>query len=237
MTRPKKSVAETTRDPSASGIAAASPAKGLPIRPVVASRIKGVLVHTGADGIARPVPWVTKWSGETEETFRFCRFANARAQHFPHRPGNGQPKWREVHAPRQRRAARHGLCVVCGEPCPPEDRWVFPNFAHVLVMGPTGSERLIFEGVVHRACGLLTERMCPFISDHGFRAARLPSDFKPRFVLEEMRARLGASVREARSVAVIGLALPEVIHTRLMIEADGRGNRVGQAPAPGWEAR
>lgn len=104
------------------------------------------------------VPWNASWSGEMRYEVRPCRWVGGRlALWQPHASGEGRPIFAKPHQVRQRMSIARGLCTVCGEQTPEEDRWWFGHghFQEGWFM--------TVEAPVHRVCAELALSLCPHL--------------------------------------------------------------------------
>lgn len=135
------------------------------------------------------VPWVTKWSGESNQGQHAIRLvvpANGGQVYLAYtdaglderdargvlwfrdglNPGVGTPLWSNVHAGRQRRCMTRPCCQVCGTVLPDTDiPWLFP----------AAQWEGLQDGGVHTAtpptcrdCWPTAERLCPHLRGGGY---------------------------------------------------------------------
>jgi hypothetical protein len=124
------------------------------------------------------VPYITEWSGERYPKPRIVArgrwgigYAKERRGDRDHRgvlwtrvtaaPGDGRPRFRQVHPLRQRQAMRRLLCQVCGGPADRDERgvlWLLGE-AH---KGWAGSE-VTGQPPVCLDCAVVASRACPHL--------------------------------------------------------------------------
>lgn len=132
----------------------------------------------------RPVPWVTKWSGETSmDPFTFAM--NERAElHVVYPDGpefrddhgylwrregvgrKGEPQFAQVNAHRQRQAMRVPRCQVCGSRLPSDRpiRWLLPK--NTMQVTPEGAVT-VFSPPTCEGCVPLARQLCPHLRKEG----------------------------------------------------------------------
>jgi hypothetical protein len=125
------------------------------------------------------VPWITAWSGEAEFSVDRCpELGGAHGFVQPERPGIGVPIFKMRHFVRDRRAVLEGLCGVCGEKLPRNDRWTFQT---AIPLTDQGQDIVRFaEPPSHRRCANLAAKACPHIraqSSDLRRVLQIPASF------------------------------------------------------------
>lgn len=133
--------------------------------------------------LGRPVPWVTKWTGETStDPFTFAFTSDGQpAVAYPdgiefrdehgylwRREGSvrrGEPQYRQVNAHRQRQCMRTPRCQVCGRKLPDGPiRWLMSKNA--LSVSPQGVVTTINPPTCD-GCVPLARQLCPHLSKTG----------------------------------------------------------------------
>lgn len=131
----------------------------------------------------RPVPWVTKWTGETaEDPFTFAyddggglfvtypTGGDNRDEHgyLWRREGavrKGEPQYRQVNAYRQKQCMRVPRCQVCGTKLPPGPiRWLLAKDS--LAVSPEG-EATTQSPPTCDGCVPLARQLCPHLGKSG----------------------------------------------------------------------
>lgn len=136
------------------------------------------------DWNGRPVPWVTRWTGEvSKERFAITVGKDGR---FTYKDGNdqrdkhdvlwqregvgrqGEPDWASVSTYRQRRCMTHRLCQVCGIKI--EDgpiHWLMPMSDNSIETLPNGDEVTINPPTCEDCIPLALE-LCPHLKANGY---------------------------------------------------------------------
>ncbi|TVZ84851.1 hypothetical protein [Streptomyces sp. BK340] len=143
-----------------------------------------LLMHKG-----RPVPYITAWSGEQvlQPPVIVVGGGIAYAGPTPGRgsagllwkpwainQGVGEPLWKVVHGPRQRRAMRKFLCQVCGGPADRDKRgwlWLLEDHRDEGPKWPHGE--MTVHPPVCRSCAPVAARLCPHLRREGVVPVRV----------------------------------------------------------------
>ena len=124
------------------------------------------------------VPWSVAWSGE--QAFRLqpsSDFPGMVELDQKQAPGVGEPLFAAVHVTRQRRGIVDLLCHVCGEPTPPDDRYIFPVASGGLVTLHDGTQQYGCNvPPIHHACTARALEACPHLSRLSERPLRCSAD-------------------------------------------------------------
>jgi len=131
----------------------------------------------------RPVPYIAAWSDEkvqqppiiaTGEGVAYAGPTPGRGsdgvlwQLWGLKPAAGEPLWKQVHGPRQRRAMRKFLCQVCGGPADRNERgwlWLLEDDRAEGAKWPNG--HLTVHPPVCLPCAPLAARLCPHLRRRG----------------------------------------------------------------------
>jgi hypothetical protein len=157
--------------------------------------------------IGRNVPWTVGWSGEQ-------KFSLADSTDFPglldlrqvERPGEGTPKFAQMHVTRLRLGMVGHLCHVCGRRTLKGDRYIFPvqSGGIVPVIGSATPRYVGNVPPVHLACARLAQKLCPHLVEHLGEPVPYPSEgseLRPRLdVVEGMEALAKTLPRGAKIV-------------------------------------
>jgi hypothetical protein len=114
--------------------------------------------------IGENLPWTAPWTLEAE--FRLApsaAFPGLRELIQREAQGEGEPQFQGMNLMRQRRAIVGHLCQVCGEPTPPDDRWLFPTVTGAVVKAPGGPRYATHMPPTHAACAERARRLCPHL--------------------------------------------------------------------------
>ncbi len=115
--------------------------------------------------IGANVPWSVGWTGEQH-------FNLQPSKDFPglvdlvqvNRPGEGSPKFAQMHVTRHRLGMTHHHCHVCGRPTPKNDRYIFPVQSGGIVPVIGASDRYIGNvPPVHATCARRAQQLCPHL--------------------------------------------------------------------------
>ena len=138
--------------------------------------------RTSSFKVGLDVPWVTAWSSELDAKpeWRLCEYAGAVALWRPESQGVGQPMFKAIHEVRQRRAATHMLCQMCGKRTPSHDRWMFGKGGWLDSPDGAGKFWCTEDPPVHRACGNVASERCPFLKHSGKRMIAFPKVYTLR---------------------------------------------------------
>jgi hypothetical protein len=135
-----------------------------------------------------PVPWVSRWTGETTDaqlrqgrhggrlTYRDERPPDRRfgVLWYRNRTGReGEPEFAELHTARQLACMTRNLCNVCGAPLTdPDGRipWLFPGAEWDLLTSPA-NPKIATTPPTCRACWPIARRFCPYLRSTGAVAA------------------------------------------------------------------
>jgi len=131
-----------------------------------------------------PVPWVSRWTGETADAQLRRGWPDGRLTYRDERPGDrrfgvlwyrngtgrkGEPEFAEVHTARQLACMTRNLCNVCGTPLSdPDSRipWLFPGDEWELLTGPA-NPKIVTTPPTCRACWPIARRFCPYLRSTG----------------------------------------------------------------------
>lgn len=184
------------------------------------------------------VPYIAAWSGEGGDIdVRLCPYVKRDATWQPQRIGAGKPLWKTLHPVRQRECVVLGLCHICGEAMPQEDRWV-----HVGALQPNSAAQwLAGEALLCGPCVEYSKTACRFIAklNEQFPAAfqRVNPKMRLRVLLrdldEELCERLGFSWRKewsSRAPAHLAFTMFEARDAIYLRELGGR--QVDRCSAP-----
>jgi hypothetical protein len=123
--------------------------------------------QTWSDGwrIGGNVPWSVGWTGEQH-------FNLVESRDFPglvdlvqvERPGEGTPKFAQMHVGRHRLGIAKHHCHVCGRRTPRNDRYIFPVQSGGIVPVIGASDRYVGNvPPVHLACARRAQQLCPHL--------------------------------------------------------------------------
>ncbi|MFT7837330.1 hypothetical protein Q5530_14370 [Saccharothrix sp. BKS2] len=148
------------------------------------------------------------WSGETAEDPRLVELPNGAGIAYADEilgdrdsrgvlwdratvnPGQGTPRFAQIHVHRQRRAMRKLLCQVCAGPADQDDHgvlWLIPNRTRHWPDWPEGM--LVAEPPICRPCLSLSVRVCPALRAEGHLVIRAREH--PTYGVEGFRYRTG----------------------------------------------
>lgn len=137
----------------------------------------------------RPVPYITAWSGEQVEQPYVIATSEGIAYVGPTpgrgsdgllwrlwglKQGSGEPDWKDVHGPRQRRAMRKFLCQVCGGPADRDERgwlWLLEDQRDRGPQWPNG--QMTVHPPVCRPCAPVAAVQCGHLRREGVVAVRV----------------------------------------------------------------
>lgn len=135
-----------------------------------------------------PVPWVSRWTGETTDAQLRRGWPDGRLTYRDERPGDrrfgvlwyrngtgreGEPEFAELHTARQLACMTRNLCNVCGTPLTdPDGRipWLFPGDEWELLTGPA-TPKIVTTPPTCRVCWPIARRFCPYLRSTGTVAA------------------------------------------------------------------
>jgi hypothetical protein len=135
--------------------------------------------------IGETVPWSVGWTGEQSFSLRpSLDFPGKIDLVQVQNPGEGTPKFAQMHIMRHRLGMTDHVCHVCGRKTDKSDRFIFPvqTGAIMPVIGTTGR----YVGnvpPVHLACAKQAQRLCPHLVHHTASPVRYPAEeslVKPR---------------------------------------------------------
>ena len=132
----------------------------------------------------RPVPWVTRWTGEISPTrYDIARDENGDFTYIDgqnlrdsggvlwQREGigrNGDPDWASVSTYRQRASIAKRLCQVCGKKIPPGSiQWLMPLDDGYIENGD--GRMLTWNPPTCRDCIPLALELCPYLKRNGYQ--------------------------------------------------------------------
>lgn len=142
----------------------------------------------GATYKGRPVPYVTKWTGENIEGLLSAGWVTPELIAYDEEtptdrdshgvlwwrdgiaPGEGEPMWKLVHTGRHRRAMRVCLCQVCGQKITgPRIPWLLPAQEWERIAGwPDGEPRTTSNPPTCRSCWPVAMQLCPALRRDGW---------------------------------------------------------------------
>ncbi len=124
------------------------------------------------------VPWSVAWTGEQAFSLR-------QSEDFPglvdlvqaSNPGQGSPKFAQIHVTRHRLGMAQHYCHVCGKRTPRNDRYIFPVQSGGMV--PVGGGHTRYVGnvpPVHLACARRAQALCPHLVGWFANPVAFPSE-------------------------------------------------------------
>lgn len=140
--------------------------------------------------IGETVPWTVGWTGEQ-------RFDLQPSTDFPglvdllqiSRPGQGTPKFAQMHVTRHRLGMARHLCHVCGRPTPRSDRYIFPVQSGGIVPVAGTTPRYVGNvPPVHLACARRAQALCPHLQAMAGEPVAFPAEetsLRPRLDIVE----------------------------------------------------
>ncbi len=133
------------------------------------------------------VPWTVGWTGEQH-------FNLVESRDFPglvdlvqlDKPGEGTPKFAQMHVGRHRLGMTQHHCHVCGRRTPRNDRYIFPvqSGGIMPVIGASDPRYVGNVPPVHLACARRAQQLCPHLIDMYADPVAYPSE------ASELRPRL-----------------------------------------------
>jgi ferredoxin len=137
------------------------------------------------------VPWSVGWTAEQ-------RFSLQNSKDFPglvdlvqvQRPGEGSPKFAQMHVTRHRAGITQHFCHVCGKPTPRHDRFIFPVQSGGIVPVIEADAPRYVGNVppVHLACAKRAQKLCPHLVQNFADPVPFPSEktsVRPRLDIVE----------------------------------------------------
>ncbi len=137
--------------------------------------------------IGRNVPWTVGWSGEQKFSLRDSTdFPGLVDLQQLQRPGEGTPKFAQMHVSRLRLGMAGHLCHVCGRRTLKSDRYIFPvqSGGIVPVIGSPAPRYVGNVPPVHLACARQAQQLCPHLIEEYADPVPYPSE------ASELRPRL-----------------------------------------------